>query len=201
MISAATSRSSWFYDRLTFLYPVVDIFLKPQKQKLFEEINKYAPGQLLEIGVGNGTHLKYYTQHQVIGIDSAQNMLAKAEKHLKPNIQLHHMNGEALQFPDLHFDYIVLSHVIAVVDDPDKLLHEAHRVLKPNGKLFILNHVTPNNWVRFIDKSFERISKFAFFKSVFHLSDLTAIKRFNLIHDINAGFFSYFKIMIYEKAL
>ena len=58
------------------------------------------------------------------------------------------MDGENLQFPDCYFDYVVLSHVITVVDDPEKLLEETYRVLKPNGKIFILNHFTPKNSVK-----------------------------------------------------
>ncbi len=53
--------SEKFYDRLTFLYPAIDLFLRPQKQKFFRYINTFPHGRLLEIGVGNGSHFKYYT--------------------------------------------------------------------------------------------------------------------------------------------
>ena len=137
------SNSEKFYDRFTFFYPIIDLFLRPQKHKFFSTINTCSPGRLLEIGVGNGTNLKYYNTHEIIGIDTSRSMLNRARKHLKNNIQLFHMNGETLAFPNDAFDYVILSHVIAVVENPEKLLAEVHRVLKPNGKVFILNHFTP----------------------------------------------------------
>jgi phosphatidylethanolamine/phosphatidyl-N-methylethanolamine N-methyltransferase len=193
--------SERFYDRAASLYPVVDLFLKPQKRKFFGTINSYPPGRLLEIGVGNGSHLKYYIRHEISGIDTSKKMLARAKKHQNVNIQVLHMSGEALQFPAETFDYVVLSHVIAVVDDPEKVLEEVWKVLKPGGKLFILNHFTPVNWLRYLDLSFEKISTLLHFKSVFQICSLQNIKKFALLSEADAGMFSYFKILTYEKSL
>jgi len=188
-----------FYDRLSSLYPLIDLFLKPQKRKFVKGINSYPFGRLLEIGVGNGSHLKYYSTHEIIGVDTSISMLNKARQFQKSNIQLLQMNGETLSFSNETFDYVILSHVIAVVDDPEKLLEEIHRVLKPNGKVFILNHFTPDNWLKYLDRSVEKISEILCFKSVFHITSLSKIERFKLLREINAGLFSYFKILIYEK--
>ncbi len=62
------------------LYPLVDVFLQPQKKRLFGEINRAPHGRLLEIGVGNGSHLKYYHRHEITGIDNSESMLARARK-------------------------------------------------------------------------------------------------------------------------
>jgi len=193
------TNSEKFYDRLTFLYPIIDLFLRSQKRKLFRKINDSAFGQLLDIGAGNGSHFRYYNTHEIIAIDTSRSMLAQARKHLRSNIQLVHMNGETLLFPNQVFDYVILSHVIAVVEDPEKLLEEVYRVLKPNGKVFILNHFTPDNWLKYLDKTFEIISKLAFFKSMFQISNVRSIEKFKLLMEINAGLSSYFKILIYEK--
>ena len=193
------SESEKFYDQLTFVYPVIDLFLRSQKRKLFRRLNDFPSGRILEIGVGNGTHFKYYNKHKVVGIDTSRRMLKRASRHLKENIEVLHMNGEDLVFPNADFDYVVLSHVITVVNDPEKLLEEVYRVLKPKGKVFILNHFTPNNWLMYLDNIFESIAKRFFFASVFDISDVRNIGKFNLVMEINAGLFSYFKILIYEK--
>ena len=189
-----------FYNKFSLFYPVVDFFLKPQKRELFRQINKLPYGQLLEIGVGNGKHLKYCNTHKIIGIDTSLKMLAIAEREKKENMELLQMNGESLSFPDHSFDYIILSHVIAVVDNPEKLLEEAYRVLKPGGKIFILNHFTPKNWLRYVDYSFQFISKLFHFNSVFYVNRLTAIRKFILQEEISFGQLSYFKLLIYSKA-
>ncbi len=195
------SRSENFYDRFTVIYPLVDIFLSGQKRKFFQAINDYPSGRLLEIGVGTGSHFKYYRHHQVTGIDTSRSMLKRALLHANGNIELRHMDGEALAFPPAFFDYVVLSHVIAVVTDPEKLLTEVHRVLKPNGKLFILNHVTPDNALKYIDRLFIHFSKILHFRSVFRISALQSLQRYSMLKETNAGWLSYFKVFIYEKKL
>ncbi len=189
-----------FYNKFSFLYPIVDVFLKPQKRKLFQEINNLPFGQLLEIGVGNGTHLPLYNTHKVIGIDTSKNMLKIARKQKLKDVKVLQMSGENLLFKEHTFDYIVLSHVITVVDNPEKLLEESFRVLKPKGKVYILNHFTPNNWLRHIDNSFQFISKTFHYKSLFQINNLTAINKFKLLKEISLGKLSYFKLLIYTKA-
>jgi phosphatidylethanolamine/phosphatidyl-N-methylethanolamine N-methyltransferase len=193
------SASDKFYDRLALLYPVIDVFIRPQKRKFFNIINGYPSGKLLEIGVGNGSHFRYYATHDVFAIDTSESMLAVARKYQRKNIQLIRMNGEALSFPSEMFDYVILSHVLAVVQNPEKVLEEVHRVLKPQGKVFILNHFTPNNWLQYLDMFLIRISKRLHFKSVFHITALRNIQKFQLSGSFVAGPFSYFKILIYEK--
>lgn len=191
--------SAFFYDKFSVFYPLVNIFLNRQKKVLFNEINRLPEGALLEIGVGNGTHLHYYQKHKVIGIDTSIAMLNAARKHNCGNIELVQMDGKALSFDGERFDYIVLSHVIAVVDDPEKLMEEVWRVLKPEAKVFILNHFTPNNWLKYIDHAFSVFSRLFYFKSVFNIHDIITIKKFTLLKEIHFGSASYFKLLIYQK--
>jgi phosphatidylethanolamine/phosphatidyl-N-methylethanolamine N-methyltransferase len=195
---AMSKHTASFYNRFSRFYPLVDIFLRPQKKALLEEINNLPDGKLLEIGVGNGAHLRQYKKHTVVGIDTSAVMLAAAKQHAN-SVQLLQMNGEALLFQDAQFDYVVLSHVIAVVDDPEKLLAEVFRVLKPNGCIFILNHFTPGNWLKYFDRAFGSISKIFHFKSVFHIDEIKSIRRFTLQKEVLFPPASYFKLLIYQK--
>lgn len=188
-----------FYNTFSFFYPLIDFFLRPQKRVLFHEINLLPDGNLLEIGVGNGAHLPLYQKHQITGIDTSAGMLRMANKQNHNNARLLRMNGEALGFGDGHFDYVVLSHVLAVVDHPERLLEEACRVLKPEGKIFILNHFTPDHWLKHVDHAFGIFSKIFHFKSVFYLHQLTALRRCRLLKEIGFGAASYFKLLIYQK--
>lgn len=194
-----SKKTQSFYNQFSFFYPLVDIFLGPQKRALFKEINTLPYGELLEIGVGNGAHLPLYKTHKITGIDTSDNMLATAGKRKANNVDLLQMNGEALSFEDACFDYVVLSHVIAVVENPEQLLSEVYRVLKPNGKIFVLNHFTPNNWLKHIDRSFRPFSKKLHFKSVFYISDLKGIQKFSLLKELSFGSLAYFKLLIYQK--
>jgi phosphatidylethanolamine/phosphatidyl-N-methylethanolamine N-methyltransferase len=189
-----------FYNRFAFFYPLVDIFLKPQKKRFFHEINRLAHGKLLEIGVGNGSHFHLYQKHQITGIEISSAMLNIAKKHSAGNIELFQMNGEELTFETESFDYVVLSHVIAVAQNPDKLILQCHKVLKPGGKLLILNHFTPNNWLKYVDRAFNLCAGLFQLKSLFYIHNIKAIERFKPEKEIALKPFAYFKILMLVKS-
>lgn len=188
-----------FYNNYAVFYPMIDGFLRPQKKVLLSEINRLPTGMLLEIGVGNGVHFRLYKKHKIIGIDISSTMLQLARKQNCGNIELLQMDGQAMSFKDSQFDYVVLSHVIAVVDNPEQLLREVIRVLKPKGKVLILNHFTPKNWLRHIDGAFHVISKLLRFRSVFDIHQVKTITNFTLLKEVRFGALSYFKLLIYQK--
>ena len=193
------NRTAAFYNYFSPLYPLVDLVLKRQKKLLFEEVNRMAEGMLLEVGVGNGSHLSQYQKHKVTGIDTSATMLNVARKNKSTNITLLEMSGESLLFDDCTFDYVVLSHVIAVVDDADQLLQEVYRVLKPQGKVLILNHFTPNNLLRLVDSAFEPMAKLLHFKSFFRIEEIPSLKKFIRVKDVDVGMAAYFKLFIYQR--
>lgn len=193
-------RTDSFYNKFSFLYPLIDVFLKPQKKILFNIINRLPEGDLLEIGVGNGAHFTFYKKHRITGIDTSESMLKRASRQNCRDIKILKMGGEALLFDEEKFDYVVLSHVIAVVDDPKQVLNEVARVLKPQGQLFILNHFTPDTWLKYIDRSLETASKIFHFRSCFHIRDMGVPQRFVLLNQVHFGLASYFKLLIYKKS-
>ncbi|MFT3748394.1 MAG: class I SAM-dependent methyltransferase [Agriterribacter sp.] len=198
--SKANKHTTSFYNKFSFFYPLADLFLRPQKRVLFREINQLPYGKILEIGVGNGSNLIFYKKHHVTGIDTSQKMLDNAKRIADETIVLLLMNGESLSFQNHSFDYVVLSHVLAVAENPESILEEAYRVLKPGGKIFILNHFTPDNWLKYLDYSFQLVSKIFCFKSLFYIDRLETLKKFILLNEISIDALSYFKLLIYRKA-
>lgn len=188
-----------FYNCLSFFYPAIDYFLKRHKKALIEEVNGSVPGKLLEIGIGNGSHLSLYRSHQIVAIDISEAMLRKAHRFKNEHTELLLMNGENLLFSEACFDYVVISHVLAVTKDPEQLLKQIYKVLKPGGKLFILNHFTPDNWLRYVDWAFQPFSSLFHFKSSFHLTDVKELQRFSLHKQTELGISSYFKLLIFCK--
>lgn len=188
-----------FYNRIAGLYPAVNLFLKSQKKRMIESVNKELPGRILEIGIGDGSHLPLYQFHQIVGIDISETMLKKARRVITPDTKLMLMNGENMSFPEKYFDYIILSHVIAVTENPGRLIEEVFRVLKPGGKLFILNHFTPANWLRYVDWSLQPVAALFHLKSCFYIQDITGLQRFRLVRQVELGIGSYFKLLIFKK--
>lgn len=103
-------------------------------------------GSVLEVGVGTGMSLEHYQPHlSVTGIDYSPDMLDRARDrvarlNLRHVAELRQMDARDLDFPDCSFDTVVALHVLSVVPDPERVMAEIARVLKPGGKLFIVNH-------------------------------------------------------------
>lgn len=89
-------------------------------------------GHGLEIGVGTG---RFAGPLGVpVGLDPSEAMLTRAAVR---GIETVKGVAEALPFPDGAFDYALIVTTICFVDSPDKMIAEAHRVLRPQGKLVI----------------------------------------------------------------
>ncbi len=192
-------KTATFYNIFIHFYDFVDFFFKPQKERLITEINRLQSGKLLDIGVGKGSFLTRINKHQLVGVDISEKMLQSVRKIDTLVIKLHLMDGANLNFEKEQFDYLIISHVIAVTNHPSLILKEAKRVLKPNGKLFILNHFTPNNWLQYVDKCFNPIARIFHFRSYFKISDLEIPPNIILEKKISFGWFDYYNLLIYRK--
>ncbi len=105
-------------------------------------------GDLLDIGCGRGRILKLLASraHRAIGvdIDSDAREIARAELLLAglANCSLRAGDMYRLPFDDAEFDTIILDEVLVGAEFPARVLLEAKRLLKPNGRLFVLLDLT-----------------------------------------------------------
>ena len=78
---------------------------------------------------------------RVIAVDESGPMLAAAQERLKshPNVELRTGTIEALPIDDASLDAAVLFLVAHFITDPTKVMREIRRVLKPNGRLLIVD--------------------------------------------------------------
>lgn len=135
---------SWFYD-----YTFGALVWQRQKRAV-KQLHCQKGDRVLDLGVGTGMLLPLYPKDvTVVGIDLSEGMLAKADKRKgKQGLdQCLLVQGDAMlpPFADASFDHIVITHVITVVSDPHKLLDWAARLLKPGGRIVMLNHFQSDN--------------------------------------------------------
>lgn len=108
-------------------------------------------GDLLDIGCGQGRLLKLLASraHRVVGvdIDPEARRLARAELLLAglPNCTLRQGDMLSLPFADNEFDTIILDDVLAGAERPTKALAEALRLLRSDGRIFLLASVGNKN--------------------------------------------------------
>ena len=140
------------YRRYAGIYDAVfGPVLQPGRRAVLEALRCRPGDRVLEVGVGTGLSLPLYPAGvKVTGIDVSREMLERARGRvaragLRNVDALLEMDAEEMSFPDASFDKVVAMYVVSVVPNPAKLLDELHRVCKPDGEVFIVNHFQSDN--------------------------------------------------------
>ena len=104
-------------------------------------------GRVLEVGVGTGISLGYYTpRSRVWGIDLSEQMLQVARKRVYEHRMTHVeglsvMDAERLDFSAASFDVIMAQYVVNTVPHPNIALDEFARVVRPGGEIILVNRI------------------------------------------------------------
>lgn len=107
------------------------------------------PGMhVLDVGTGTGLLAREIVgllgpSGRVIGLDPSWNMMAAGRTEL--NLRFVQGLGERLPFPDAHFDFVTMGYALRHVPDLDQTFEEYRRVLKPGGRLLLLEITRPSS--------------------------------------------------------
>lgn len=135
------------YDRIAQIYDALEWLPEFQFQHWRKDLwrNVHQDEKVLELGVGTGKNMPYFPQGtQITAIDISEKMLARAgrrAKRLGIDVKLQVADAQELPYTDAAFDTVVTTFVFCSVPDPIKGLREARRVLKPGGRLLMVEHV------------------------------------------------------------
>lgn len=105
-----------------------------------------APRRVLDVGVGTGLELPMFpATTSITGIDLAEPMLRRAQarvaRHRLAGVEgLCVMDATNLAFATGTFDAAIVPYVLTVVPDPEAMMDEIARVLKPGGDIVLVNH-------------------------------------------------------------
>lgn len=135
----------WLYDLMMRLAPGIARW----RRDLVAE----ASGRVLEVGCGTGLGLPDYGRDvELFALDPNLDALHRARSRAD-DAGLVCASAESIPFADDSFDCAVSSLVFCSVPDADRGLHELRRVLRPDGRLLMFEHVQARSMfgARFLD--------------------------------------------------
>jgi ubiquinone/menaquinone biosynthesis C-methylase UbiE len=133
-----------FYTLWAPIYdPMVGVATRQARARSLRRLGDPAGQSILLCGIGTGLDLPHLpVGGRYTGIDVTPAMLARARaraRRLPIDIELREGNVMALDLPDAGFDTVVMHLILAVVPEPALALREAARVLKPGGRILVLD--------------------------------------------------------------
>ncbi|MBE7173794.1 MAG: bifunctional demethylmenaquinone methyltransferase/2-methoxy-6-polyprenyl-1,4-benzoquinol methylase UbiE [Williamsia sp.] len=145
------------FDRIAFRYDFINRFLsagidKYWRRRAIRELKALRPKQVLDVATGTGdvailVH-RMLRPDRVTGVDISEGMLELGRKKiaklmLNKEIQLLKGDSEAINFPEASFDAVTVAFGVRNFEHLRSGLQEMLRVLKPGGKLVVLEFSKP----------------------------------------------------------
>src|ERR1700754_1288489 len=145
------------FDKIAFRYDFLNRFLSggidvSWRKRAIRELKEVNPRMVLDVATGTADVAimtwKYLHPEKIIGIDISEGMLQlgrqKVDKLLlNKQIELLKGDSEAINFPPATFDAITVAFGVRNFENLEKGLSEMFRVLKPGGKVVILEFSKP----------------------------------------------------------
>ncbi len=123
------------------------------RKRVVAIVQKESPKTILDIATGTAdlaVALASIQPERIVGLDISPGMLALGKDKIKrlkleDSIEMQLGDSEALPFPNSSFDAVTVSFGVRNFEHLEKGLQEIERVLKPKGKLVILETAVPKN--------------------------------------------------------
>jgi len=199
-VVAAYARWAPIYD------PIFGAFTRGPGRKAIAEINALPPGRVIELGVGTGLSLPLYDRrHRIVGVDLSPDMLSRAEKrvsaeHLSHVEALLEMDAANLRFPDQSFDAAMAMFVITVVPDPEGVLAEIIRVVRPGGRVVLVNHFSVDHGLRaLVERWMSRFSARLGWRPNFPIERVLGRPELRLVKRQSVKALDLFTLLVFER--
>jgi len=104
-----------------------------------------AEGRVLEIGIGSGLNLLFYSRNvtHVIGLEPSPRLLAMARRAERAEfgpVEFIEGSAEAIPLKDASVDTVVTTWTLCSIPDAPRALGDMRRVLRPGGCLLFVEH-------------------------------------------------------------
>jgi phosphatidylethanolamine/phosphatidyl-N-methylethanolamine N-methyltransferase len=140
----------WNRVRYTLLAPLYDRVagFRPQRRRALEVLDARPGERILIDGCGTGADLAFIPAGVEVTATDLTPAMVQRTRHraliLGRPVDARVMDAQALEFPDVTFDAVVLHLILAVVPDPVAAIREAARVLRPGGRAVVFDKWVPD---------------------------------------------------------
>lgn len=125
---------------------LIDLAMRQRKLAAYRSrVVPAAEGHVLEVGIGSGLNLPFYSQNvlRVIGLDPSPKLLSMARENARVvsgAIEFVEGSAEAIPLDNKSVDTVVTTWTLCSIPDAQRSLREMYRVLKPGGRLLFVEH-------------------------------------------------------------
>ena len=130
------------------------------RRRLVGAVRRHQPAEVLDLATGSGEvafalSARLGAGAQIVGMDFCQPMLDQANAKLsdlaplrRRSLSFRHGDGLALPLAEASFDAVTISFGLRNMADRALSLREIYRILRPGGRLFVLEFSQPQAWLR-----------------------------------------------------
>ena len=145
--------NAWFFDSIDRYSNHVAYI---HKRNAFEGLRS---GTIVELGAGTGANFQFIPAgSRLIAIEPSIAMHARLQRNAvqqQIDLELLAVPAESIPLPDDSVDEVIASLVLCTVSDPEKVLTEIRRILRPGGTFRFVEHVaahpaSPRRWLQSI---------------------------------------------------
>jgi SAM-dependent methyltransferase len=145
--------------------PCMDSVYGSRKRSLFSEL----PAEVVEIGAGAGANMRYFPAGtHIIAIEPNPRMhpfLNRQARRFHLDLDIRTIKAEAIDLPDASARAVVATLVLCSVANPEQVISEIRRILKPGGRFIFLEHVAApeksllGRWQKWLHKPWHYLSE------------------------------------------
>jgi ubiquinone/menaquinone biosynthesis C-methylase UbiE len=145
---------STFYDRRVLPW-LINCAMRHEEATRLRRVNvPAARGVVLEVGIGSGLNLPFYTTavERLYGVDPSAELLRMASANARSTpfpVELLNQDASSLPLTSESVDTVVVTWSLCSIGDPAGALRDMRRVLKPGGTLIFVEHgLSPDAGIR-----------------------------------------------------
>lgn len=185
-------------------YDLIGNIFNDSRKRSIDNLDIKNGDKVLLLGAGTGIDLAFLPENcTVYATDITEAMVKRIRKKalgIKVDVKPLVMDGQNLEFPDEHFDKVILHLILAVIPDPHACIKEVDRVTKTGGGIAVFDKfLTGSNPPGVTRRFLNRVTRLLFSDINRRIENIIAPTDLKLIHNKPEKFGGTFRLILLRK--